>query len=114
MGFVDLGLRIKSHSGHGIDGNLGLRTISSLRDPFHKSNGLRTCTWLRACVSMCEKVRLVEVSQDLTKVPLPINHILFWNLLCFDAINPFQILSLFERPKILHKNKRTKNIYFQY
>ena len=78
MGFVNLGLRIKSHSGHGIDGNLGLRTISSFRDPFHKSNGLSTCTWLRACVSRCEKVRFLEVSQDLTNVPLeerPINHI---------------------------------------
>ena len=42
MGFVDLGSRIKSHSAHGIDGNLGLRTVSSLRDRFHKSNGLST------------------------------------------------------------------------
>ena len=42
MGFFDLGLRIKSHLTHGIDGNLGLRAISSLRDLFHKSNGMST------------------------------------------------------------------------
>ena len=40
MEFVDLGLRIQSHSTHGIDGNLSLRSISSLRDPFQKSSGL--------------------------------------------------------------------------
>ena len=53
MGFV--GLRIKSHPTHGIDGNLGLRTISFLRDPFHKNSDLSTCSWLRTCVSGCEK-----------------------------------------------------------
>ena len=56
MGFVDLGLRIKSHPVHGIDGNVGLRAISSLRDPFHKSNGLSTGTWSRAYVLGCEKL----------------------------------------------------------
>ena len=58
MGFVDLGLRIKSHSTQGIDGNLGLRTISSLRDQFHASNDLSTCSWLRTCVSGYEKLDL--------------------------------------------------------
>ena len=63
MGFFDLGLRIKSHSVHGIDGNLGLRAISSLRGPFHKSNGLSTCSWLRACVSGCEKLDLWKLAR---------------------------------------------------
>ena len=63
MGFIDLGLRIKSHLAHGIDGNLGLRVISSLRDPFHKSNGLSTYTWLRACVSGCEKLDLWKLAR---------------------------------------------------
>ena len=58
MEFVDLGLRIKFDPAHGIDGNLGLRAISSLRDPFHKSNSLSTYTWLRACVSRSEKLDL--------------------------------------------------------
>ena len=58
MGFVDLGLKIKSHSTHGIDGNLGLQVISSLRDPFHKINGLSSCIWLRSCVLGCEKLDL--------------------------------------------------------
>ena len=58
MGFFDLGLRIKSHSAHEIDGYLSLRTISSLKDPFHKSNDLSTCSWLRACVSGCDKLYL--------------------------------------------------------
>ena len=53
MGFVDLGLRIKSPSAHGIDRNLGLRTISSLRDPFHKTNGLSTCNLVE---SLCFRV----------------------------------------------------------
>ena len=56
-------MRIKSHSAHGIDGNLGLRAISSLRDPFYKSNGLSTCTWLRACVSGCEKLDLWKLAK---------------------------------------------------
>ena len=60
MGFVDLGLRIKSHSTHGINGNLGLRTI---RDPFHKSISLSTCSWLRACVSGCEKLDLRKLAR---------------------------------------------------
>ena len=63
MGFVDLGLRIKSHSAHGIDGNICMRVISSLSDPFHKSNGLRTCTWLRACVSGCEKLDIWNLAR---------------------------------------------------
>ena len=63
MGFVDLSLRIKSHSTHGIDGNLGLRAISFLRDPFHKSNGLSTYTWLRACVLECEKLDLWKLAR---------------------------------------------------
>ena len=63
MGFVDFGLRIKSHLAHGIDGNLGLKAISSLRDPFHKSNGLSTCTWLRDCVSRCEKLDLWKLTR---------------------------------------------------
>ena len=63
MEFVDLGLRIKSHSTQGIDRNLGMRTISSLRDPFHKSNGLSTCSWLRACVSGCEKLDLWKLAK---------------------------------------------------
>ena len=63
MGFFYLGLRIKSHPAHGIDGNLGLRAISSLRDPFHKSNGLSTCTWLRACVFGCEKLDLWKLAK---------------------------------------------------
>ena len=63
MGFVDLGLRIKSYSAHEIDGNLGLRAISSLRDPFHKSNGLSTCTWLRVCVLRCEKLDLWKLAR---------------------------------------------------
>ena len=58
MGFVDLGLRIKSYLAHGIDGNIGLRAISSFRDPFHKNNGLSTCTWFRACVLGCENLDL--------------------------------------------------------
>ena len=63
MGFVDLGMRIKSRPAHGIDGNLGLRVISSLRDLFHKSNGLSTCAWLRACVSGCEKLDLWKLAR---------------------------------------------------
>ena len=58
MGFVDLGLRIKSPSAHGTYENLGVRAFSSLWDPFHKSNGLSTCTWSRACVSRPEKLDL--------------------------------------------------------
>ena len=58
MGFVNLDLRIKSHSAQGIDGNLSLRTISSLRDQFHKSNDRSTCSWLRACVLGYEKLNL--------------------------------------------------------
>ena len=42
MGFVDLSLRIESHLAHGIDGNLGLRVVSSLRGQFNKINGLST------------------------------------------------------------------------
>ena len=63
MRFVGIGLRIKSHSAHGIDGNLGLRVISSLRDPFHKSNGMSTCSWLRACVLGCEKLDLWKLAK---------------------------------------------------
>ena len=63
MEFVDFGLRIKSHSTHGIDGNLSLKAISSLRDPFHKSNGQSTCTWLRDCVSLCEKLDLWKLAR---------------------------------------------------
>ena len=63
MRFVDLGLRIKSYSSHGIDGNLGPRTISSLSDQFHKSNGLGTCSWLRACVSGCEMLDLWKLAR---------------------------------------------------
>ena len=63
MGFFNLSLRIKSHSALRIDGNLGLRTISSLRYPFHKSNGLSTCSWLRACVSGCEKLDLWKLAR---------------------------------------------------
>ena len=63
MGFFNLGLRIKSHSAHGIDGNLGLWTISSFRDSFHNSNGLSTCTWLRTYVSGYEKLDLLKLAR---------------------------------------------------
>ena len=55
-------MRIKSYLAHGIDENLSLRTIFSLRDPFHKSNGLSTCSWLRACVSDSEKLDLWKLA----------------------------------------------------
>ena len=63
MRFVDLVQGIKSHPAHGIYGNLGLSTTSSLRDPFHKSNGLSTYSWLRACVSGCEKLDLWKLAR---------------------------------------------------